>query len=271
MAVYQVPQFLDSGDKIFLGLNIRQFAYALVGLFACIITFQLTLAFLPILGNFALIPCIPVAALFGYLAWGKYNGRDSEIYVLKFILHSLKPRKMVFRRVPDLSDLNERFGELNEKALNQRLEERVKEQTDQDNDKFYNFNAQTSDTKAERIRNLGGVVDTSLVNTLSQIKEQEYKIQQTEELLQRVQQQNRVGGKSSPFKQLGSFRSSGAGGFQNPLLNKSSTQSTQPQSSSGTANQAAVQTPLTNPKDQNQEINVDNQNSQNFFDDILEK
>ena len=95
MPSYQIPQFLDSGDKIFMGMNVRQFAYALVGFFISVVIFNV---FFPAVGNYSFVLVAPVALLSAYIALGKYNGRDSVIYIFKGIIFWTKPRKMKYAR-----------------------------------------------------------------------------------------------------------------------------------------------------------------------------
>jgi hypothetical protein len=60
-----------------------------------------------------------------YLAFGKYNSRDSEIYVLQAILFVVKPRKLVYVRVPELYDLEEKLGKITANSIALRMRERL--------------------------------------------------------------------------------------------------------------------------------------------------
>lgn len=111
MASYQVPQFLDSGEKILGPMNIRQLGYFLFGFGLCTLLYSIFQSLFVGIGIYASIPTLPVLALFAYLALGKYNGRDSEVYVFKMVIYYTKPRLMKFKRLPDFSDIDSRAKE----------------------------------------------------------------------------------------------------------------------------------------------------------------
>ena len=113
MPVYQIPQFLDSGDKILGPMNVRQFGYALAGGALSFVVYAIVGGLIPGLGIFAFLPSTPIMGLFAFLALGKYNGRDSEIYVLKFILFLQKPKQYKFRRGADaMAELDRKASKL---------------------------------------------------------------------------------------------------------------------------------------------------------------
>jgi hypothetical protein len=264
VASYQVPQFIDSGDKIFLGLNVRQFAYAMAGMFFAFLVFTVTTSLVKGIGNFALIPCIPFVALFGYLAWGKFNGRDSEVYVLKYFLFTTKPKIMVFRRTPDISEIPMVLSTLSEATLTKEMESRAATKLSDENNQYSNFNLQDSASKAKRIRNLTTLVDDSLTNSLSQVQRSQLDISQKEQLLQQVQNQR---GNNAPTRFIQNQVLSRnplsdldipnplASNQQKPAQNRTSQQQTQ-----------AQQNPAVSPFDDDySDDNVVNQNDQNFF------
>jgi PrgI family protein len=170
MTAYQIPQFLDSGDKIFLDMNIRQFAYALVGFLICVIIFNI---FFTLLGNFTWGLIVPPAAFTLYLAKGKYNGRDSEVYILKSILYVTKPRKMFYARVPILNDLYARLADLNfDKKLASLTANVAQDKTDD-----LNFELQDNMSKLQTITNLGKSIDESKFNSAKAVIQAESKIE----------------------------------------------------------------------------------------------
>jgi hypothetical protein len=111
MASYQVPQFLDSGEKILGPMNIRQLGYFLFGFGVSTLIYSLVQYIITGIGAYAAIPTLPVLAIFGYLAIGKYNGRDSEVYVFKMFIYLTKPRLMKFKRQPDYNEIEQRAKE----------------------------------------------------------------------------------------------------------------------------------------------------------------
>lgn len=165
MASYHIPQFLDSGDKIFGPLNVRQFGYALFGGILSFLLFTIVQSIIPGVGLYGIVPVIPVIALFGYLAFGKYNGRDSEIYILKLIIYFLKPRLMVYTRVADNSDLDEHLSKLTYENISKNWNERIAKTSTDEND----FENHSTKMKAERIRQLGITIDTGQRNALQSV------------------------------------------------------------------------------------------------------
>ena len=180
MASYQIPQFLDSGDKIFLGMNIRQFAYFLVGFFFCVVIFNTAYG---TIGNFAIIPIVPIGLLTAYISLGKFNGRDSEIYILNLILFLRRPKLMSYSRQPDLSETFAKYKVLTINAKEQELTARMTRQTQINNDPLANFDAQSSSTKATTIQNIGRRVDQRGYNVNRQIVDKEVKIELNREML----------------------------------------------------------------------------------------
>jgi hypothetical protein len=186
MASYQIPQFLDSGDKILGPLNMRQFGYGLGGFLVSAIIFTTMQSLLPGAQVYAFLPCLPIIGLSAYLALGKFNGRDSEIYVLKYIIFNTKPKQMVYTRVPDMHDLDERLSEWTFDKINKKWTEEVNHQKAVKGNEFLTFNQQDSEQKAEGIRNLANELDQSVTNTLTEVFERENEIKAKEELLKQL-------------------------------------------------------------------------------------
>jgi hypothetical protein len=186
MASYQIPQFLDSGDKIFLGMNIRQFAYALVGFMLCVLLFNLLFASV---GNFSFVPVAPLGLFFFYLCLGKYNGRDAEIYILKVVIFSTKPRAMKYMRDYDLSEINYKLSNNTYPKILKELNGRVAIQTAVNLDPLATFSTQDSDIKANTIKRLGQNLDQKMINVGKSIISQEVKIERHRQLLQELEKQ----------------------------------------------------------------------------------
>jgi len=187
MASYQIPQFLDSGDKIIGPLNMRQFGYALGGFMICSLIFTTAQSLLPGIGNYAFIPCLPIAGLAAYLALGKFNGRDSEIYVLKYILYSNKPKKMVYTRVPEVTDLNVKMGEWSSDKITKRWAEGLAKKKAGEANEYLGFSGENNNLKIRQIRQLGENVDLSLVNSLADIQARQMEIEAKESILRAKQ------------------------------------------------------------------------------------
>jgi hypothetical protein len=186
MASYQIPQFLDSGDKILGPLNMRQFGYALGGFMVSAIIFTLAQSLVPGAQFYAIIPCIPIVGLAAYLALGRYNGRDSEIYVLKYIIFNSKPKWMVYARVPDVQDLNEKLNDYTTDKITKRWTDELGKQKAIKGNEFLTFNNQDSLKKASQIRALGNTIDLSTTNTMAEVYAGEAQIQAKEALLKQL-------------------------------------------------------------------------------------
>lgn len=187
MASYQIPQFLDSGDKIIGPLNMRQFGYALGGFMICSLIFTTAQSLLPGIGNYAIIACLPIAGLAGYLALGKFNGRDSEIYVLKYFLYNNKPKQMVYARVPEVTDLNLKLADWSSDKISKRWSENLAKKKAGEANEYLGFGDEKTDQKIRQIRQLGENVDLSLVNSLAEIQARQMEIEQKEYILRAKQ------------------------------------------------------------------------------------
>jgi hypothetical protein len=124
----------------------------------------------PTLGAWgSVFPIAPIAALSMYMAFGKYNGRPSEGYVLKMILYNVKPRQMVYSRVPEMDDLNKKMSEYTQDKIMARwklaMSQKIEVAEHDPND--------TLTAQARKIRQLASVIDTTTTNTLSQVRNKE--------------------------------------------------------------------------------------------------
>lgn len=178
MASYQMPQFLDSGDKILGPLNLRQFGYALGGFMLALAISGVMGAIFPTAGILVWVPAIPVIALAAYLALGKFNGRDTDIYAYKYLLFVLKPKYMTYQRFAYTDDLNEKLAEWTPDKINKRwLSNVVSKQNTSQND-YLAFTSGDSQGKAKKISRLGNLLDTNYVNAMSDVETQELRRQQ---------------------------------------------------------------------------------------------
>ena len=194
MAQYQIPQFLDAGDKILGPLNLRQFGYVLVGGIIAFGIYSFVFALFPGLGFFAFLPAAPALGLTLYIAMGKYNGRDVEVYILKMIANLFKPKTLIYKRVPELADLDQKMARANQTAIEKEWAERLEEEQKTKNSKLHNFRTASNEKKVEQIRSLSFGVDTSIRNTLANVKQKELEIEATKHqvgLLTNIKNKNR--------------------------------------------------------------------------------
>ena len=199
MASYQVPQFLDSGDKIFLSMNIRQFGYALVGFFATLGVYSIFNRIFPTFGPYNMFWGAPLMLLALYLALGRFNGRDTEVYVFKSIIFFTKPRVMRYQKDPDFSDINAKLKELTEAKIEARWNESVAALNPTNT--MARFNEADSTGKIAQIKRLGSLVDGPTVTTFSQIKAKELEMARTEQLIKLVSDSARATKKGVPLPQ----------------------------------------------------------------------
>jgi hypothetical protein len=186
MASYQIPQFLDSGDKILGPLNLRQFAYALGGFFLCIMIFTVIQSSIPGIGFYAIIPALPFAGLTAYIALGKYNGRDSEIYILKFIIYNLRPRVMMYRKVPYTTDLDEQAAMLTYDNILKEWNERASKLKSMENNELRGFESMDASERARKIREIGTQMDMGFYNTIRRVQQGQLKLAQQQAVLQSI-------------------------------------------------------------------------------------
>ncbi|MBC7405995.1 MAG: PrgI family protein [Candidatus Parcubacteria bacterium] len=191
MPSYQIPQFLDSGEKIFLNLNIRQFAYALAGgALGVALFYGIGQSFLPQLGWFNLVFCVP-SLPFVYLAIGKYNGRDSEVYVFKSIIYFLKPRLMKFSKQPDNSDLDQKMSDWTyEKVLN-RWRGLESDQKALETNAYKAFEDSSASERIKTIQSLARTVNDPTVNIATTISYKEGLASEKKKLAETIEKVNR--------------------------------------------------------------------------------
>lgn len=157
MPTYQVPQFLDSGDKIIGPLNLRQLVYAIVGgglLFGAY-NFLITVG---VNNIFALVMVAFPAFFLALLVVGKYNGRDIELYVLVMFDFIRKPKVMLYKKKPDLHELEERESHLNYAFLADSLEKRYMDSARQLNSS-HSFKNQSLQIKMAKIKAISEAID----------------------------------------------------------------------------------------------------------------
>jgi hypothetical protein len=194
MAMYQIPQFLDEGDKVFFGMNFIQLGIFMVGFFMSYIAFavtnQIIKIFLLSIGEqapetslLALVPAVPFALLFLYLSMGKFNGRDTYTYGPKFFRSLVKNPKMVYQHRADLSDLEVKFGALTYAEKERDLLARYQSSLDAEKKSYLTSDAST---KAEFIRNLGSNLDDNYINTSVNLIKQSEDAQRKQDILDTI-------------------------------------------------------------------------------------
>src|SRR4030065_1219564 len=95
MAVFNIPQFLDTEDKLVGPFTAKQLGWtiaAAVTLFLLYVLFSRTLL---------IILAIPVLVIFGGLAFYKPEGRPLTVYVSSLIFFFLHPKMYSWKRLPD--------------------------------------------------------------------------------------------------------------------------------------------------------------------------
>lgn len=190
MASYQMPQFLDSGDKILGPLNLRQFGYALGGFMLGLAVFSVVSSLFPRLGVLAWGPSVPIIALAAYLSLGKFNGRDTDIYAYKYFLFLLKAKYMTYQRHPYIDDLNEKLGDWTMEKVNKRWVDNVVSKKNVSQNEYLEFTSGDSHDKADKIRRIGGSLDDNYINSMSDAQRLELIIKQKEEMLNYMRHPN---------------------------------------------------------------------------------
>ena len=89
---FQVPQFIETEDKIVGPLTLKQFGFLAAG---GAVAFM---AFMALKMAFALIIALPVAALVLVLAFGKIKGLSAPKYMLNMIGFALKPQLYLWKK-----------------------------------------------------------------------------------------------------------------------------------------------------------------------------
>ncbi len=190
MASFQIPQFLDSGDKILGPMNLRRFSYFIGGLGICYFVFIAAATYLPGIGRFAIIPVAPFFALTLFIALGKYNGRDAEIYVLRGVIYLLKPRQMIYFRIPDYQDLELKLAGLNYKAVAAKLLEGENAADKTELGRYLAFQKANAE-RAKEIHSIGIGLDQSFANAFAETTKKSIEIQAKNVLIQRTKQKSK--------------------------------------------------------------------------------
>ena len=188
MAMYQIPQFLDSGDKVFFSFNFIQLIYLLVGFFSAFAVYTVVLLIFPGIGLYAIIPAIPFFFSFMYLAAGKFNGRDTHLYIGKFIRLFTTSPKLTYAHVADLTDLYEKFGSLDLATKTKEFDakyEKIKAQ------KLNDASMGTTEKKTQYIKQLGSNLDANYINTSALIAEKDAKLQDRQKILDEIMARNK--------------------------------------------------------------------------------
>jgi hypothetical protein len=187
MAMYQIPQFLDSGDKVFFSFNFVQLIYLLIGFFSALGVYYLVTFIFPAIGIYAIVPAIPFFFSFLYLAAGKFNGRDTHLYIGKFIKLFTSSPKLTYSHIADLTDLYEKFGSLDIAAKTKEFEaryEKIKAQNLSDQ------SMGTNEKKTQYIKELGSNLDQNYINTSALIAEKDAKLQDRQRILDEIMARN---------------------------------------------------------------------------------
>ena len=190
MASFQIPQFLDAGDKIIGPLGFRQFGWALGGFLVAVFIYQIVILISPQAGWVGFIPASPPIILVAYMALGKFNGRDADIYVGKYIIFSVKQKRLTYVRSPFVQDLNSTLADLTPEKIKKRWEKQVTAQKVASTDKLHEFTKKGSAEKAELIRDIGGNVDYGNITALNQVKRGELAIEAKKAIVDKIRNQN---------------------------------------------------------------------------------
>jgi PrgI family protein len=192
MPSYQIPQFLDSGEKIFLNLNVRQFAYALAGGAICTGIYAFVQYLIPTIGPYAVIPAVfPFGFIFAYLAIGKFNGRDSEVYVFKAIIYYTKPRIMKFQKQPEYSDLDARMNEWTYDKVLSRWSGVQSIEADNKANEYNSFDSSDTATKIRQIRSLAQKVNEPSTNVAVTLAQKTAEVEQKKRLAEEIEAKKR--------------------------------------------------------------------------------
>jgi hypothetical protein len=169
---------------------LRQFGYALGGFLGGVLIFSVVNSLFPTLGVLAWVPSIPVILLFAYLALGKFNGRDSDIYVYKFFFFTIKPKIMKYQRYPYVDDLNKKMADWTVEKINKRWESSLVQKKQTDGNEYLIFGQGNSEVKADKIKRLGNSLDSNFLNSMAEIRARELSIKAKEALFNNYQKAN---------------------------------------------------------------------------------
>jgi uncharacterized membrane protein len=98
MQQYNIPQFVDSEDKIFGPITIRQFAVLAIG----VVIGGFLWYFKPNLGVF-FISILPVIGATFAFAFVKINGQNFDILLTNIIIYIIKPTLFLWSRDVDIT------------------------------------------------------------------------------------------------------------------------------------------------------------------------
>jgi PrgI family protein len=166
MASFIVPQFLDSGDKIFFTMNIRQLSYFLGAFGISAFIYSAFNGLFPGVGVYAIIPCLPIIGIGAYLSLGHFNGRESEVYVFKIILFFLKPRLMKFKRQPDYYDIIQKYAQFSYSNLNKKYSLIDKKGEVEADSLISKANNNSDENLLKQIKIISSKVDDTSVNSV---------------------------------------------------------------------------------------------------------
>lgn len=95
MALFNIPQFLDTEDKVVGPFTVKQLGWmaAAAG--------TLFLLYILLSKTAMIILAIPVLAIFGGLAFYKPEGRTLTSYVASVVFFFLHPKMYIWKRLPD--------------------------------------------------------------------------------------------------------------------------------------------------------------------------
>lgn len=102
---YQVPQFIETEDKIIGPLTLKQFLIACGGVFTIIILYFVFTTFLWLLVS-AVIGT--VTAIFAFV---RYNGRPITSFIGSALMYFFRPRMFVWKRKEELAALRAKEAE----------------------------------------------------------------------------------------------------------------------------------------------------------------
>ena len=168
MPVYQVPQFIDSGEKIIGPLNLRQFIYALIGGGLTFGIYYLMSAVWLLNIVVSIIAAAPFAVIFGFLAFGKYNGRNAEVYLFKFFEYLRKTKQVAYHKIPETPELDARLKTLRYGFMSSEMDRKYERSLFMKGAKF-RFDGIDEDAKLQRIRALSQLVDDNIQTDLKHI------------------------------------------------------------------------------------------------------
>jgi len=89
---FQVPQFIETEDKIVGPLTLKQFGFAAVAFVICFIFFSFLTT------TFAIMLSIPVGGFALALAFGRVKGIPMTKYLINFVSFALKPQLYLWRK-----------------------------------------------------------------------------------------------------------------------------------------------------------------------------